>query len=87
MMSDVAETLEELAAGLANGQMTSARLVERSLERVARLDRRLNSFVAIDEEGRSLRRRTATRGVSAARRNPDWTESRSRSRTTSMSRG
>jgi aspartyl-tRNA(Asn)/glutamyl-tRNA(Gln) amidotransferase subunit A len=51
MMSDAAETLEELAAELAQGRMTSARLVERSLERVARLDGRLNSFVAIDKEG------------------------------------
>ena len=52
-MSDVAETLEELAAELADGRMTSVRLVNRSLERVARLDGRLNSFVAMDEEGKS----------------------------------
>jgi aspartyl-tRNA(Asn)/glutamyl-tRNA(Gln) amidotransferase subunit A len=50
-MADEAETLEELAAALADGRMTSMTLVERSLGRVARLDGRLNSFVAIDEEG------------------------------------
>ena len=52
-MSDAAETLEELAAELGDGRMTSVKLVERSLERVARLDARLNSFVALDEEGAS----------------------------------
>jgi aspartyl-tRNA(Asn)/glutamyl-tRNA(Gln) amidotransferase subunit A len=51
MMADVAETLEELAAELADGRMRSITLVERSLDRVARLDGRLNSFVAIDKEG------------------------------------
>jgi aspartyl-tRNA(Asn)/glutamyl-tRNA(Gln) amidotransferase subunit A len=50
-MSDAAETLEELAAELSDGRVTSVKLVERSLERVARLDGRLNSFVAIDELG------------------------------------
>jgi aspartyl-tRNA(Asn)/glutamyl-tRNA(Gln) amidotransferase subunit A len=50
-MSDAAETLEELAAELSDGRTTSVKLVERSLERVARLDGRLNSFVAIDKEG------------------------------------
>ena len=50
-MSDVAETLEELARELDDGRMTSVRLTERSLERKARLDGRLNSFVAIDAEG------------------------------------
>ena len=48
-MADAAETLEELAVELADGRMTSITLVERSLDRVARLDRRLNSFVAIEE--------------------------------------
>lgn len=48
-MSDTAETLEELAADLGDGRTTSVNLVERSLERVARFDRALNSFVAIDE--------------------------------------
>ena len=48
-MADAAETLEELALELADGRMTSITLVERSLDRVARLDRRLNSFVAIEE--------------------------------------
>ena len=50
-MSDAAETLGELAAELNDGRMTSVKLVERSLERVARLDGRLNSFVAIDAVG------------------------------------
>jgi hypothetical protein len=51
VMADQAETLEELAGELADGRMTSISLVERSLDRVARLDGRLNSFVAIDEQG------------------------------------
>jgi aspartyl-tRNA(Asn)/glutamyl-tRNA(Gln) amidotransferase subunit A len=45
------ETLAELALALRAGRMTSQALVERSLARIARFDRRLNSFVARDELG------------------------------------
>jgi aspartyl-tRNA(Asn)/glutamyl-tRNA(Gln) amidotransferase subunit A len=47
----MAETIVELAAALDAKSMTSTGLVERSLARIGRLDRRLNSFVAIDESG------------------------------------
>ena len=45
------ETLAELALELRAGRMTSQALAERSLARIARFDRRLNSFVARDELG------------------------------------
>jgi aspartyl-tRNA(Asn)/glutamyl-tRNA(Gln) amidotransferase subunit A len=51
MRSDIDETLDELASALGAGRMTSQALVERSLARIARFDRRLNSFVALDEPG------------------------------------
>jgi aspartyl-tRNA(Asn)/glutamyl-tRNA(Gln) amidotransferase subunit A len=70
MMADAAETLEELAVELADGRMTSITLVERSLDRVARLDRRLNSFVAIEEAA------TASAEESDARRKRGETKSR-----------
>jgi aspartate aminotransferase-like enzyme len=47
----MAETIVELAAAFDAKSMTSTALVERSLARIGRLDRRLNSFVAIDESG------------------------------------
>jgi aspartyl-tRNA(Asn)/glutamyl-tRNA(Gln) amidotransferase subunit A len=51
MMADPAETLEQLSAALEAGRVTSISLIERSLGRVAKLDGRLNSFVAVDAEG------------------------------------
>jgi len=47
----VAETLEGLAAELENGQASSVGLVERSFQRIAGFDSRLNSFVAADRSG------------------------------------
>jgi aspartyl-tRNA(Asn)/glutamyl-tRNA(Gln) amidotransferase subunit A len=48
MRRNVAETLEDLAAELENGQSTSAGLVERAFKRIDGFDFRLNSFVALD---------------------------------------
>lgn len=47
----MAEDIGALAADLRAGRLTSEALVERCLERVRRLDPRLNSFVALDEAG------------------------------------
>jgi len=47
----MAETLEDLATELQNGQASSVRLVRRAFERIERLDARLNSFVALDRLG------------------------------------
>src|SRR6202789_1011022 len=47
----MAETLEDLATELQNGQASSVRLVRRAFERIERLDARLNSFVALDRPG------------------------------------
>src|ERR1700728_1940417 len=47
----MAETLEDLATELQNGQASSVRLVRRAFERIERLDARLNSFVALDRSG------------------------------------
>ncbi|MDM9627900.1 amidase [Rhizobium sp. S152] len=44
------ETISDLSAALASGALTAEALLERSLERVARLDPALNSFVAIDQD-------------------------------------
>jgi aspartyl-tRNA(Asn)/glutamyl-tRNA(Gln) amidotransferase subunit A len=43
------ETLTELGAELRARRLTSAALVERSLARIARIDRPLNCFVAVDQ--------------------------------------
>ncbi len=43
----MAETLEALSTELANGRASSVALVERSLQRIATFDSRLNSFVAL----------------------------------------
>jgi aspartyl-tRNA(Asn)/glutamyl-tRNA(Gln) amidotransferase subunit A len=51
MRCNVSETLVELAAELQSGGTSSVRLVERTLERIERLDGRLNSFVALDAAG------------------------------------
>ncbi len=45
------ETIGELAAALNAGRLTSRALVERCLARIAALDGRFNSFVALDEAG------------------------------------
>jgi aspartyl-tRNA(Asn)/glutamyl-tRNA(Gln) amidotransferase subunit A len=43
------ETIGELAAAMRAGRLTSLALVERCMARIGRLDRRLNSFIALDE--------------------------------------
>ena len=45
------EEICELSAGLRRGTVTAEALLDRSLERIRRLDPRLNSFVALDETG------------------------------------
>ena len=45
------ETITDIAAALRAGRVTSTALVERSLQRIRRLDDRFNSFVALDESG------------------------------------
>ncbi len=45
------EDIVSLAAALSAGHLTSEALLDRCLERVRRIDPRLNSFVALDEEG------------------------------------
>ncbi len=45
------ESISELAAALRGGSLTAEALLDRSLERIRRLDPRLNSFVALDEAG------------------------------------
>ena len=45
------EDIGSLAAALRVGSLTSEELLDRCLERVRRIDPRLNSFVALDEEG------------------------------------
>ncbi len=45
------ETIGELAAALNAGRLTSRALVQRCLARIAALDGRFNSFVALDEAG------------------------------------
>ncbi len=45
------ETIGELATAMRAGRVTSQALVERCLARIGRFDRRLNSFVALDELG------------------------------------
>jgi aspartyl-tRNA(Asn)/glutamyl-tRNA(Gln) amidotransferase subunit A len=47
----MAETLEDLATQLQNGQASSAGLVRRAFERIEMFDPRLNSFVALDRSG------------------------------------
>src|ERR1700728_2185600 len=47
----MAETLEDLATELQNGQASSVRLVRRAFERIEASDSRLNSFVALDRPG------------------------------------
>src|ERR1700733_10818093 len=47
----MAETLEDLATELQNGQASSVRLVRRAFERIETFDPRLNSFVALDRSG------------------------------------
>ncbi len=44
------EDLAEIAAGLRSGETTAEALLDRSLERIGRLDPLFNSFVAIDED-------------------------------------
>ncbi|MET0748981.1 MAG: amidase [Rhizobium sp.] len=43
------EDIAEIAAGLRSGETTAEALLDRSLERIGRLDAALNAFVAIDE--------------------------------------
>jgi aspartyl-tRNA(Asn)/glutamyl-tRNA(Gln) amidotransferase subunit A len=45
------EEIGAIAAALRSGDLTAESLLERCLERIARLDPALNSFVAIDKEG------------------------------------
>lgn len=47
----MAENISELATALRNGETTSEALLERCLERITRIDPRLNSFVTVDEAG------------------------------------
>jgi aspartyl-tRNA(Asn)/glutamyl-tRNA(Gln) amidotransferase subunit A len=45
------KTIAELAAALRQGDFTSTALTRHHLERIARLDPRLNSFISVDAEG------------------------------------
>lgn len=45
------ETITELAASLRSGALTAETLLDRCLDRIRRIDLRLNSFVALDEAG------------------------------------
>lgn len=45
------ESISDLAMALRSGEVTSEALLDRCLERIERIDPRLNSFVAIDESG------------------------------------
>jgi aspartyl-tRNA(Asn)/glutamyl-tRNA(Gln) amidotransferase subunit A len=47
----MAESISELAKALRSGELTAAALLDRCLERIKRIDPRLNSFVAVDEAG------------------------------------
>src|ERR1700684_1506212 len=47
----MAETLEDLATELQNGETSSVGLVRRAFERIEASDSRLNSFVALDRPG------------------------------------
>ena len=47
----MAETLEDLATELQNGQASSEGIVQRAFERIEAFDSRLNSFVALDRSG------------------------------------
>jgi aspartyl-tRNA(Asn)/glutamyl-tRNA(Gln) amidotransferase subunit A len=47
----MSEGIRELAVALRAGSLTAEALLERCLERISRLDPRLNSFVALDEAG------------------------------------
>src|SRR5664279_3111727 len=51
MSSAVAEDISGIAISLRDGSLTSEALVDRCLERIRRMDPRLNSFVALDEAG------------------------------------
>ena len=44
------QTITELVAGLANGDVSSVELTRMFLERIARLDSQLNSFITVTEE-------------------------------------
>src|SRR5579859_3695552 len=55
------ETITEIAAALRSGETTAEALLDRCLDRIRRIDARLNSFVALDEAGA----RTAARASDA----------------------
>ena len=48
-MEETKENISELAAALRSGSLTAEALLDRSLERIRRLNPQLNSFVALDE--------------------------------------
>jgi len=50
-MEETKESISELAAALRNGSLTAEALLDRSLERIRRLNPQLNSFVALNEAG------------------------------------
>ena len=62
------ETIAEIAAALNAGRLTSRALVERCLARIAALDGRFNSFVALDEAGALAAARESDARSRAARR-------------------
>jgi aspartyl-tRNA(Asn)/glutamyl-tRNA(Gln) amidotransferase subunit A len=67
----MAEDIGELAAAVRSGQMTALALVERCLARIGRLDRNINSFVALDEIGaRAAARESDARLANGAPRSP-----------------
>jgi len=50
-MEETKENISELAAALRSGSLTAEALLDRSLERILRLNPQLNSLVALDEAG------------------------------------
>ena len=63
------EEIGELAAALRSGELTAERLLDRSMERIARLDPTLNSFVALNEaEARQAARDSDARLAAGAAR-------------------
>ncbi len=65
----MAEDIFELAAALRDGAITAEALLDRSLDRIRRVDGRLNSFVALDESGaRASARESDARLAAGARR-------------------
>jgi len=64
------KSLVELAAGLRNGQFSSVELTRSCLERVARFDGELNSFISITEAGALAAAQAADRRIRAGEAGP-----------------